>query len=104
MTDLEISLPPALDAAVVPEVVETVCAGANLHLTMKTTLKTYAGCLHWHFKLIGEPGMLEVTWWPSRSEQTPSRLWLSVHGNRNAAWIVPLKPEIAAMIEARLAA
>ncbi|MEM9709027.1 MAG: hypothetical protein AAF871_09555 [Pseudomonadota bacterium] len=103
MTNLDIVLPDTLNIRLVPTVVEEVCASANLHETMKSTLKKFPGCVHWHFKKEGEKGILEVTWWPREDAAQLSRLWLSVHGNRTADWIQQIKPQIKTMIEVSLA-
>lgn len=103
MTDLEIELPANLNPARVPTIVEEACASANLYTTMKSTLKKFPGCVHWHFKTAKEKGVLEATWWPREPGTTPPRLWLSVHGNRTADWIERLGPELAASIKTRLA-
>lgn len=103
MTNLEINLPPTLNAQLVPAVVEDVCVNANLHATMKSTLKKFPGCVHWHFKNAEETGILEVTWWPRDSDSRASRLWLSVHGNRTADWIEQTKLQIKAAIEVGIA-
>lgn len=100
--NLDIKLPEKLDFGLVPTVVEDVCAGANLHATMKATLKKFPRSTHWHFKKEKEKGILEVTWWPRDMGEQTSRLWISVHGNRTADWIVQFKPQLKALIEERL--
>ncbi len=46
------------------------------------TLRSYPGCVHWHFKQPRESGTLEATWWPKGR-----RLWLKIASNRQADWI-----------------
>lgn len=101
MTDLDIKLPATVDSMVVQTIVDDVGRRAALKTTMKTTLKSYPGSIHWHFKKGTERGILEVTWWPRNAQ--PPRLWLSVHGNREAPWTAELLPRLKAEIEARLA-
>ena len=102
MMHLDIELPGTLDGGRVEATVEAVCATANLSATMKTTLKKFPGCVHWHFKKPGETGILEVTWWPRDNGTRPPRLWLSVHGNRTADWIDHIQPRIKKALEVSL--
>jgi hypothetical protein len=78
---IEVELIPTTDP--VPAI-ETLAV--RLGLT-KTTgeLKKYPGSTHWHFRIPGHSGTLECTWWPSMN-----RLWLAVHGNRQADWQDPV--------------
>ncbi len=103
MDNVDVTLPDNVDLDLVPQVVEDVCACVELDQTLKTTLKKFPGCLHWHFKRSQEKGILEVTWWPRATDDQSSRLWLSVHGNRTADWIEQIKPQVKATIEERLA-
>ena len=102
MTDIDIKLPRTPNADAVIAAVEKVAASETLHVTMKDTLKKYPGCIHWHFKLGKEPGILEVTWWPSEAEERPDRLWLSVHNNRQGAWMAAFLPRMKGLLEAAL--
>lgn len=104
MTDLEITFPMARDADAVVAAVEHVATHEGLHVTMKDTLKKYPECVHWHFKSGKEPGILEVTWWPSGAGERPARLWLSVHKNRMADWIEAFLPRMKVLLEAQLSA
>lgn len=103
MEDIDIKLPVALDTNTVVAAVEEICANEALQITMKSTLKKYPGCVHWHLKKRDERGILEVTWWPRMQEKKPPRLWLSVHGNRNADWIFQLMPRLKTLIEKQMA-
>jgi len=104
MQDFEIDLPSSVDPDAVMRAVENVCAKEALDATLKTTLKKYPGCVHWHFKRHNERGVLEVTWWAREEVAKPSRLWLSIHGNRQADWILELMPRLGKLIEAEISA
>ena len=65
----------------VEQAVETVCEGQQLTVGPRTTLTSYPGCVHWHWKRGRERGTLEVTFWPETN-----RLWVSVHANRVGNW------------------
>jgi hypothetical protein len=82
MEQFEIRLPKNAKGPGVRRAIEQACAAAGLWATMKTTLRTFPGCTHWHFKNGNEPGMLEVTYWPAAG-----RAWLSVQAGRKAQWI-----------------
>ncbi len=84
MTEIPITLPtgtPRTDAEVA-EAVEWAVAAEGLHVHSRGSLGKYPGCIHWHCRVGGQPGTLEITWWPREQ-----RLWLAVHSNRTAAWI-----------------
>lgn len=102
MIEIDISLPPAVDADLVVETVETSCVGVALQITMKSTLKKFPGCVHWHLKRREERGILEVTWWPADNGTRPPRLWLSIHGNRQADWMRDAMPRLRERIETKL--
>lgn len=104
MKEIEIDFPVTLDADAVVAAVEHVGTSEALVVTMKSTLKKFPGCTHWHFKTHKERGVLEVTWWPGRKGTKPSRLWLSAHNNRKADWMIDLIPRLKAEIEALLSA
>ena len=104
MTEIEVIFPKAFDADAVVSAIERAGANEALHLTMKTTLKKYPGCTHWHFKTGEESGVLEVTWWPDSEGKRPSRLWLSAHNNRQADWMLEIIPRLKKRIEDKLSA
>lgn len=102
MTEIEIDLPVPLDADAIMAAVELAGTNEALHVTMKSTLKKYPGCTHWHFKRNEKRGVLEVTWWPYSEGKMFSRLWLSAHNNRQADWMSELIPRLKKGIEAQL--
>lgn len=102
MIEYEISLSKRRDDSTVTAVVHDVCKGEGLELQMKTSLRKYPGCTHWHFKRPKAPGIVEVTWWPDETGQRVPRLWLSIHGNRKAAWMSELMPRMKLVIEKQL--
>jgi hypothetical protein len=95
MIETPIHLAGAALTADIEQRAEQVCIDAGLHIALKTTLASYPGCVHWHWKQGSAPGILELTWW---SQQR--RLWFAIHENRKAAWI----DRLMASLPARLAA
>jgi hypothetical protein len=54
----------------------------NCHISLRTSLRSYPGCLHWHIKHnIEKSGTLEFTILPT------GECWLNVHRNRHKPWI-----------------
>src|SRR5437763_16670863 len=96
MTEIEVKLSTAPDAAAAEELVEACAARLGLNQTMKGTLARYPGCAHWHFKRGRERGTLEVTWWPRER-----RLWLSVQAGRTGAWVDAAAADLKAALENR---
>jgi len=83
MKTYEVRIDPRCDLSRAEDVVEECCRKAGLEVTMKSTLRSYPGSIHWHFKRPGETrGSLEITLWRERR-----RAWFSVHDGRGAAWI-----------------
>ena len=97
MIERPVRLPATLDPLRVPELVEGACDALGLVVSLRGTLRQYAGCLHWHCKRGKSPGTLEVTWWPRER-----RLWLSVQAGRQAEWTNGALGQLAAALAARL--
>jgi hypothetical protein len=94
MVETPIVLADNAPTADIEQRAEQVCLDAGLYIARKTTLASYPGSVHWHWKQAGTPGVLELTWWPQRR-----RLWFAVHANRKAPWIEllmnDLEPKLA---------
>jgi hypothetical protein len=72
-------------------------AGANLHTTMRGTLKKFPGCIHWHVKQGRASGTLEITVLPKEM-----RAWFTVQSGRTATWIEEQIEQLAKLIEQSL--
>ncbi len=70
-------------------VIENLCLANGLRQTLRGTLAAYPGCIHWHYKLNAQPGVLEITWWPEKK-----RAWVKVAANRGGVWITDMVPRI----------
>lgn len=81
MTEIELA-PCASDT--VEERVDALAQRLGLS-SRKGTLRSYPGCVHWHFKLGKQSGTLEATWWPKTE-----RLWLKIAVNRDADWMAEI--------------
>ena len=81
MTNLEITVPPHADLERLEALVEKVCQTEGLTAAAKTSLASFPGSVHWHFKREGEKGVLELTLWPAKR-----RLWASIHADRTGSW------------------
>ena len=82
MRNVEISLPVDIRDEQVEQAVDQAIANAGLIVTLRDTLKAFAGCIHWHVKNGRESGTLEITFWPQER-----RAWFSVQSGRTAPWI-----------------
>ena len=94
MEEIEFSLPARCDFAKAEALIERVCGACGLHAAMKSSLATYPGSIHWHYKKSKEKGTLELTL--LRGER---RIWAAVHTNRKAAWIEDALPKVRALVE-----
>jgi len=95
--EVEVQIFEEMDSDVVIRVVEQSCAFHGLSCALKSTLATYPGSLHWHFKRGGQKGTLEITWW-----EQASRLWFKVSKGRTADWIMETIPSLKEQIEKSL--
>jgi hypothetical protein len=80
------------------DAIEAVMIERGLQQTLKGGLHAYPGCVHWHFKMLGQTGTLEVTMWP-----TKQRVWLSVQSRRRVEWIERSLKKIARALQRELA-
>ena len=94
MLTLEVKLTPGADLARVESLVEATCRSRGLSTSMKTSLRSFPGSVHWHLKKGAERGTVEVTFW-----RKGMRLWVSVHENRAGAWTDSEARELKAAFE-----
>ena len=76
-----------------PSIIEEAAKSLGLVTTQVTTLSTYPGSVHWHFKKGNGRGTLEATYWPERH-----RAWLSSRSGREAEWIAPAIREFKRLV------
>jgi len=76
------------------QTIDEMSAARGLSTSMKGSLKKFPGSIHWHLKKGRERGTLEVTLLPAEQ-----RLWISIHENRNAAWVMKMAREFKRTIE-----
>jgi len=97
MITAEVKLPSSVDHRRVERIVEQTCKARGLEMTMKTSLVSYPGSAHWHFKKGTARGTIEVTFW-----RDGKRLWISVHSNRAGSWTAGEMHELKSDLEKRL--
>lgn len=56
-----------LDEDLVVQEIEDIIADFQFEVTQKTTLSTMKGSIHYHLKQGKKSGVLEVTYWPSKT-------------------------------------
>jgi hypothetical protein len=94
MIEINIHIPTHIERTTIPSLIEQVCDSEQIILAGRTTLSSYPGSIHWHYKQKKERGTLEITWWEQKD-----RLWFKVAAGRNAAWIESAMARIKAHIE-----
>jgi hypothetical protein len=94
MLEVELQIPDSIESEAVPGMVEQVCASNELTCTLKGTLVSYPGSIHWHFKQSKQSGTLEITWWESEH-----RLWFKIASGRTSEWILQSIPRLKEQIE-----
>lgn len=97
MRNFEIVVPSGTNLSGADRIVERVCSDAGLTLTMRGSLASYPGCIHWHFKNGKQSGTLEFTLLADAH-----RLWAKVQRGRRATWIDELLPALKRALEAEL--
>ena len=94
MLEVELQISDSIESEAVLRIVEQVCASNELTCTLKGTLVSYPGSIHWHFKQGKQSGTLEITWWESEH-----RLWFKVASGRTSEWILKSIPQLKEQIE-----
>jgi hypothetical protein len=98
MQEFEFQLPPSARLSDLDFLLESICIAEGLEVGMKSTLASFPGSIHWHFKKPGERGTLEITSYPRTR-----RLWASIQAGRRADWIEPCLARIKTKVENLLA-
>src|SRR5436190_24234285 len=97
MREIEITVPRSVDLSRADRIVERICGDAGLTLTMKGSLATFPGSIHWHYKSGKQKGTLELTLFASAH-----RLWAKVQTGRQASWIDDIVPTLKRSLEKEL--
>ncbi len=98
MIEIEVIVPVQADLAQAEQLIEQCCAAEGLLISLKGSLASYPGCIHWHYKQGTQRGTLEITLWPKAG-----RIWFSVHSGRTAAWIEEAVARLKETLEKNLA-
>jgi hypothetical protein len=88
MQNVEIDLPPAVSLDAVERTIDSALTSVGLLVSLRGTLAKFPGCTHWHAKVAGQAGTLEVTLWPRER-----RAWLTFQSGRTAGWMAAKLPE-----------
>jgi hypothetical protein len=65
------------------------CQRRGLVITSQRELAGCTGSTHWHLRIPGQPGTLELNEWQGR-------VWVKVHPRREGTWAEGLAQELAA--------
>lgn len=83
-----------LDVDLIVQELEEVISEFQLEITLKTTLSTMKGSIHYHLKQGKTSGVLEVTYSPNKKS-----LFVEIHNNRLSDWnknmILPFSEALA---------
>jgi hypothetical protein len=99
MQVIEIELPQQANLTQAEKFIDATLAAVGLQVSLRGTLKKFPGCTHWHAKISGRPGTLELTLWPQQH-----RAWISIQSGRTAKWIPKKLLEIQQALSKHLAA
>lgn len=94
MIEVDVQAPSTIKTEKLIQQVEQAFSQYDLTCTLKGTLASYPGCVHWHFKKGREAGTLELTWW-----EAERRLWFKVGDHRTAPWIEKAIPYLKKQLE-----
>jgi len=95
--EVEFRVPKHGDLAGAEHLIELACARRGLNLTMKGSLSSHPGRIHWHYKSQGQNGTLELTLYMKER-----RIWASVQDGRRSPWIDVELPLLKRAIEGEL--
>jgi len=97
MREIDIPIPPGSKLTAIEAAVDKTCRSLGLHIVLRTNLRKYPGCIHWHVRKKWEKGTLELTAWPNRRP-----LWLKIHPGRSATWIESVLSTLVADLPSNL--
>ena len=97
MREIDFAVPRNADFVRAERLIEKICARRGLVLAMKGSLRSYPGCVHWHYKRPDQKGTLELTLFVR-----DRRVWAAVQDGRKAPWIDEELPRLQAAIERAL--
>lgn len=98
MREVEVVWPVGIEAEQIAHCVEKCAQEMGLTASLRDTLRSYPGSIHWHWKKGAVRGVLEITLWPQGK-----RLWFSVQAGRTADWIDTLRPVLHTAINSAIA-
>jgi hypothetical protein len=79
-----------LDLSVTAEQALAECQRRGLIVTSQRGLAGRVGSSHWHLRIPGQAGTLELNEWQGR-------VWVKVHRRRQGAWATHVARELAAL-------
>jgi hypothetical protein len=82
MREREIPFCSDADDRELERAIDQAVADSGLQVTMRASLRTFPGSVHWHVRRGRESGTLEITFWPQQR-----RAWFTIHDGRQAEWI-----------------
>jgi hypothetical protein len=94
LREIEISITSCAKCLQIEKTIEHAVAESGLRITLRTSLRKYPGCIHWHVKNGRMAGTLEITLWPQKH-----RAWFAIQEGRKAEWIQPMLPILAKNIK-----
>jgi hypothetical protein len=94
MIEIDVQVPSKIKTEELIHLIEQIGTQHDLVCSLKGTLRSYPGCVHWHFKKEKKTGTLEITWW-----EKERRLWFKVGDHRSAAWIEETMPHLKKQME-----
>jgi hypothetical protein len=77
-----------LDLRVTPQQALAECHRRGLVVVRERELAGRVGSRHWHLRIPGRPGTLELNEWQER-------VWVKVHPSREGSWAIDLARELA---------
>jgi hypothetical protein len=97
MQEFEFKVPATFDFTGAEALIESIGAAHGLGVAMKTSLASFPGSIHWHYKNKKDKGTLELTVFPR-----DRRIWAQVQSRRKAPWIEIILPRVQKDIEHEL--
>jgi hypothetical protein len=98
LQEIAIAIPEGCDCADIEAAIDRAIVEAGLSVSLRATLKSFPGSVHWHAKSGRASGTLEVTLWPREH-----RAWFTIQDGRKASWIACKLKSIGDAIRRQLA-
>jgi hypothetical protein len=97
MKNVPFELPQGIEATTMVKTIDEAIRSAGLITTMRNTLRKHPGCVHWNIANSGQPGAIELTYWPKED-----RAWITLPDGPRPGWSGEKMSELGDIVRERI--